>query len=344
MADNEKSKSFWSRPEGKPGMVVLAGLIGVGGYFLYKALPAIIELMQNTLTAIGLGVAIFAILAVLMNDRFRSTVWYLYKGLMRWFTGMAIELNPIAILESYVEDIRAKIVKMEEQLTGLKGQIGKISNKLTKNREEFDKEMRLASEAKKRGLDAEVSLHTRQAGRLKDYVEKIQSLYNRMEILYKVLVKMKYYSEIMVKDTEMTVEIKKEERESITKSHSVMKSAMSIINGNNDKKIIFDQAMEYVVDDIGFKVGEMDRMLESSTDFINNVDLDNAVYEGRGLEMLEQFDKQGLDAIFGQKSLTATNDLYNNLNTLNSLKATSPQPVKITPDSNNNSKDNKKYF
>ena len=62
--------------------------------------------------------------------------------------------------------------------------------------------------------------------------------------------------------------------------------------------------------------------------------------------MLEQFDKQGMDAIFGQKSLTATNDLYNNLNTLNGLKATSPQPVKIAPDNsdNNNSKDNKKYF
>jgi hypothetical protein len=342
MSDNEKSKSFWSRPEGKPGMVVLAGLIGVGVYFLYKALPTIIELMQDTLTALGLGIGIFAILTILMNNRFRTTVWYLYKGLMRWFTGVVIEMNPIAILESYVEDIKNKIVKMEEQLTGLKGQIGKIASKLETNRAAFKKEMELASAAKQLGnRDAEVALHTRQAGRLKDYVEKIQSLYNRMEVLYKVLDKMKYYSTIMVKDTEMTVEIKKEERESITKSHSVMKSAMSIINGNNDKKIIFDQAMEFVVDDIGFKVGEMDRMLESSTDFINNVDLDNAVYEGRGLEMLEQFDKQGMDAIFGNKTKGALpiGELYDNLNNLN---ATPAQPVKIK--CSIDSKENKKYF
>jgi hypothetical protein len=341
MADNDKSiKSFWQRPEGKLGMPILIGLIGLGGFFLYKALPTIIELMQNTLTAIGLGLGIFAILTILMNDRFRNTVWYLYKGLMRWFTGIVIELNPIAILESYVEDIKAKIVKMEKQLTDLKGQIGKINIKLTKSRADWKMEMDRASQAKKMGKEAEVALHTRQAGRLEGYINNMDALYKKMEVLYRVLDKMKYYSEIMVKDTEMTVEIKKEEREAITKSHSVMKSAMSIIKGNDDKKVIFDQAMEFVVDDIGFKVGEMERMLEASTDFINSVDLDNAVYEERGMQMLDEFDKKGMDAIFGHKNQSSLpqGTVYNNLNNFSTP----------TPQSANNSSENtgekKKYF
>lgn len=341
MAENDKSiKSFWSRPEGKLGMPLMIGLLGIGGFFLYKALPAIIALMQNTLTAIGLGLAIFAILSVLMNDRFRSTVWYLYKGLMRWFTGIVIELNPIAILESYVEDIEEKIVKMEEQLTGLKGQIGKINIKLTKNRDEWKMEMERAAQAKKMGKDAEVALHTRQAGRLEGYITNIDALYKKMEVLYKVLDKMKYYSEIMVKDTKMTVEIKKEEREAITASHSVMKSAMNIINGNEDKKVIFDQAMEFVVDDIGFKVGEMERMLEASTSFINSVDLDNAVYEERGVKMLEDFDKKGMDAIFGSKKEQTSLPAGTVYNTLNSF-------IPMTQNAPNNSDasgEKKKYF
>ena len=341
MAENDKSiKSFWSRPEGKLGMPLMIGLVGVGGFFLYKALPTIIALMQNTLTAIGLGLAIFAILSVLMNNRFRSTVWYLYKGLMRWFTGIVIELNPIAILESYVEDIEAKIIKMEEQLTGLKGQIGKINIKLTKNRDEWKMEMERATQAKKMGKDAEVALHTRQAGRLEGYITNIDALYKKMEVLYKVLDKMKYYSEIMVKDTKMTVEIKKEEREAITASHSVMKSAMSIINGNEDKKIIFDQAMEFVVDDIGFKVGEMERMLEASTSFINSVDLDNAVYEERGVKMLEDFDKKGMDAIFGSKKEQGSLSEGTVYNTLNNF-------VPMSQNAQNNNEvtgEKKKYF
>lgn len=342
MNDNDSLKSFWKKPEGKPGMIVLAGLVAVGGFFLYKALPTIIELMQNTLTAIGLGIAIFAILTVLMNNRFRTTVWYLYKGLMRWFTGIAIELNPIAILESYVEDIKEKISKMEVQLTDLKGQIGKISIKLQKSRDDHKLEIDRALQARKMGKEAEVTLHTRQAGRLSNYINNMDALYKKMEVLYKVLDKMKYYSGIMVKDTEMTVEIKKEEREAISKSHSVMKSAMNIIKGNDDKKIIFDQAMEFVVDDIGFKVGEMERMLEASTDFINSVDLDNAVYEERGMQMLEEFDKKGMDAIFGDKkeqTSLPTGAVYNNLNNFSS-----PQPQVLKSNNSENSSEKKKYF
>ncbi len=337
MADDKSLKSFWQRPEGKPGMAIMLGLIGVGGFFLYKALPGIIELMTNMYYAIGLGVGLFALMTILMNDKFRSTVWYLYKGLMRWFTGIVIELNPIAILESYVEDIKEKIVKMEEQLTGLKGQIGKINSKLQKSKADYKMEMDRASQARKMGKDAEVALHTRQAGRLEGYINNIDALYKKMEVLYKVLDKMKYYSEIMVKDTEMTVEIKKDEREAITRSHSVMKSAMNIIKGNDDKKVIFDQAMEFVVDDIGFKVGEMERMLEASTEFINSVDLDNAVYEERGVQMLEDFDKRGMDAIFGAKALPS-GTVYNNLNNF------AVPVIQTVQKGTENSGEKKKYF
>lgn len=346
MTDNDKSlKSFWQRPEGKPGMLVLAGLILGGGYLLYKSLPTLIELMQNMYYAIGLGLGLFVILSVLMNDRFRTTMWYLYKGAMRALTGAVIELNPIRILESYVEDIKEKIVKMDAQIQELKGQIGKLKRKLEDKKEEWKMEMGRASQAQKKGLQAEVALHTRQAGRLQEYINKMTVLLNKMEVLYKVLDKMKYYSEIMVKDTEMTVEMKKEEREMVTKGHSVMKSAMNIIKGNTDKKIIFDQAMEFVVDDIGFKVGEMERMLEASTDFINSVDLDNAVYEERGMQMLEEFDQRGMDAIFGSKNNNNQSSLpqgstYNVLNTLNT-----PTPIQ-NPASNKdeNSSKSGKYF
>lgn len=347
MSDNDKSlKSFWQRPEGKPGMLVLAGLILGGGYLLYKSLPTLIELMQNMYYAIGLGLGLFVILSVLMNDRFRTTMWYLYKGAMRAITGAVIELNPIRILESYVEDIKEKIVKMDKQIQELKGQIGRLKRKLEEKKAEWKMEMDRATQAQKRGLNAEVALHTRQAGRLQDYVKKMTVLLNKMEVLYKVLDKMKYYSEIMVKDTEMTVEMKKEEREMVTKGHSVMKSAMNIIKGNTDKKVVFDQAMEFVVDDIGFKVGEMERMLEASTDFINSVDLDNAVYEERGMQMLEEFEQRGMDAIFGTKHGQPNTALPqgSSYNVLNTINTPTPQVLKNNSNSSNNSESSGKYF
>jgi hypothetical protein len=333
-------KSFWQRPEGKPGAVVLAALIGVGGFFLYKALPTIIELLQNTLYAIGLGAILFAVIALLMNDKFRTTIWYAYKGIMRWFTGMVIELNPIAILESYIEEIKGRLRKMDEQLQSLKGQIGKIQIKLDKNKADWQTAVDRMNAAQRQGKKEAFTLESRQAGRLEEHVKKLESLHSRMEVLYKVLSKMKYYSEIMVKDTENEVAIRKDEREAITKSYSVMKSAMSIIKGNDEKRAIFDQAMEFVVNDIGSKIGEMDRMLEASTDFISSVDLDNAVYEERGLKMLEEIENKGMDAIFGKKDAQALpqGNVYNTLNNF------TQEPIKISNGSKSESGSNKKYF
>jgi len=343
---NEISKtttSFWKKPEGKPGMVVLAGLIGLGGYFLYKALPSIIDLMQNLYTAIGLGVGLFFIISLLMNNRFRTTIWYLFKGLMRFFTGLAIELNPIAILESYVEDVKEKMVKMGEQLTELKAQIGSLNLKIAKKKDECEMSLNRANQLKNdKDRRAEAEMHARQGMRLKASIDKLQALANRMEVLYRVLEKMKYYSSIMVKETEMQVEEAKEERESITKGHSVMKSAMSIIQGNSDKKIIFDEAMEFVVDDIGGKVGQMDKMLEDSMEFISCVEVDDEIYAEKGMKLLEKFDQDGIDAIFGKKDQATPNAISQGSNNYVDLtKIPSPTPISK---SNNESGKTGKYF
>jgi len=64
--DNLTTKSFWQKPEGKAGMVGLAGIILGGGYLLYKALPYLISLTENilylSLLLMGLGALIYVIL------------------------------------------------------------------------------------------------------------------------------------------------------------------------------------------------------------------------------------------------------------------------------------------
>lgn len=52
-----------------------------------------------------------------------------------------------------------------------------------------------------------------------------------------------------------------------------MKSAMNIIAGNSDKRAMFDQAMESIADDVAMKVGEMERFMEMSSNFMDSIDL-----------------------------------------------------------------------
>ncbi|MBK6784296.1 MAG: hypothetical protein IPG79_11445 [Saprospiraceae bacterium] len=56
---------------------------------------------------------------------------------------------------------------------------------------------------------------------------------------------------------------------------------MSIIKGDADKRAIFDQAMEHIADDVANKVGEMERFMEISSDFMSSIDLQNGFLKNK---------------------------------------------------------------
>jgi hypothetical protein len=128
------------------------------------------------------------------------------------------------------------------------------------------------------------------------------------------------------------VQVKKIEREAIRNSHSAMRSALNIISGDKDKRMMFDQAMEAIADDVSRKVGEMERFMELSANFMHSIDLQNGVYEERGLEMLEKWEKEGISFLLGdQKQLLI--DQGNNPRSTLDLNA--PLPVGDRSQTNN---------
>jgi hypothetical protein len=88
-----------------------------------------------------------------------------------------------------------------------------------------------------------------------------------------------------------------------------MTSAMSVISGDPDKRAMFDRAMEVVADDVANKVGEMERFMDMSANFMNSVDLQNGVFEEEGLKMLEKFEKESSFLLMGNSSSSSSLDL-----------------------------------
>jgi hypothetical protein len=292
MSDNiniKGKKSFWQRPEGIPGAVVLIAIVGMLGYGLMQIMPSIIELAENMIY-LGLMIGgVAAVAYVLMDKRVRTLAWYFYKSIIRKVTGAFIQLDPIAIIEGFLEDLNDKMGIMEEQIGSLKGQIRKIKTKIQDKQEKAEHFFGLAKAAQNKGDSALMHLNAKKAAREEKSMGSFVALRDRTEKLYLVLSKMKKYTVIMVDDITHEVEIKKEERETIRTSHKIMKSAVNIINGNSDRKLIFDQAMEYVVDDIGMRIGEMERFMDVSADFMSNMDLEQDMLEDQGMKAFDEW-------------------------------------------------------
>ena len=115
----------------------------------------------------------------------------------------------------------------------------------------------------------------------------------------RILTKMYSNSEILLEDTRDQVKVKEQERKAIRASHGAMKSAMSVISGDPDKRAMFDAALEAINDDVANKVGEMERFMEMSANFMESVDLQNGVFEEEGLRMLEKFEKESTLLLLG---------------------------------------------
>jgi len=296
-----KPKSFWQRPEGVTGTIFAVGLAAAVGYGLFLIIPMLVAGLFSILQLALLLMALGALIYMVLDPKMRALVSYGYKSVMRWITGIFVQIDPIGILQSYVDDLKSNLRKMNKQIGILRGQMHKLKETINTNQKQIKTNLNLASRAKQTDKRAQMVLKSRKAGRLKESNVRLEDLYKKMEVLYRVLTRMHENSEIMLEDVVDQVEVKKQERNAIRASHSAMQSARNIIAGNNDKRVMFDMALEAVADDVSQKIGEMERFMDMSSNFMDSIDLQNGVFEEEGLSMLEKWEKEGESLILGDE-------------------------------------------
>lgn len=297
--DTTHQKSFWSRPEGVTGALFLLGFLGVIAYVLVTYGAALLAFVTQTLGLVASLAVLGVILYMVLDKRTRTLFSYMYQSIMRKITSVFVTIDPIGILKNYVSDLEDNLKKMGKQIGNLKGQMRNLKNMVNQNNEEIENSLAIARKAKQLSNEKQMVLSSRKAARLKETNAKYVALHSRMKVLYRVLTKMYSNSEILLEDTKDQVRVKEQERKAIRASHSAMKSAMSIIKGDPDKRAMFDQAMEGIAEDVANKVGEMERFMELSSDFMNSIDLQNGVFEEKGLKMLEEYEKQSTLLLLG---------------------------------------------
>lgn len=328
MDENYKPKSFWKKPEGVTGALVLGGLILGGAYFVFNSLALIIAATSSLLGLAGIIGVLSLIVYLALDSKARSLIWYIYKSTMRWITGLFVQIDPIAILKSYVADMTANLKKMNKQILQLRGQMHKLKELILNNQKEISSNLSLANQAKEAANKQVVILKSRKAGRLQQSNMKLEDLYQKMEVLYRVLKKMYENSEILKEDVADQVEIKAQEMQAMKASHSAMASAMNVIRGDKDKKAIFEMALEAVADDVSAKVGEMERFMEMSESFMGSIDLQNGIFEEEGLKMLEKWEKENSLLLMGEKGSLLLEDGSHDEETLDlNTKMVSPERV-----------------
>lgn len=299
-----KPKSFWAKPEGAVGLFFLTVLTLFGAYELYKWGPTLVALAENMYYLAAMLLVLSAFLYVVLDARMRNLVFFAYQSMMRWFTGLFVKVDPIGVLKSYIDHLEASLTKMTRQINQLRGQMHKLKELIVNNQKEIQSNLKLAQSARDASKDAQMILKARRAGRLQDSNMRLEDLYKRMETLYHILTKMHDTSYVMAEDLKDQIFVKETERKAIMASYSAMNAAMNILKGDPDKKMMFDQALEVLAQDVSSKMGEMEQFMDMSDKIMKGIDLQNGVFEEDGLKMLEDWEKKGSSLLLGDHKQT----------------------------------------
>ena len=293
-----KRKSMWEQPGGRLGMVILAGIAVGSLVILFRILPYLITLAENTLYfGILLG-AIGLITFLLLDKKFRRIVSVAYFIFMRKITSLFINIDPIAIIERRLEMMEKSIKKMDESMGRLNGQIRKLEGNIKNKKEEMESLIHRAKAQHIRGKKDAALIDERQAVRLEKYINKLLGFLKDSKNWYENLDKIGQMAKFTLQDTRNEVNMQREEYEMARQQHKIFRSVMSIMDGDPDELAMFNDALEVMRNDIESKLGEIERVINSTGGMIDQFEAEKDVDRLKGNELIDRYNRLGMEGIF----------------------------------------------
>ena len=308
----QELKSYWNRPGGKFGVFVGLAILGAIAYFV---IPILTTIVWNTIN-FGIALVCLALFVYAITHRkLRLSLYYFYEMLMKKLVGIVIELDPFIIAEDYLGDMEEQREKLYKQSIDVDAQKEKINMKIKEKRDEISKLMSKAQVAKEKNMLPELGNATRQIGRLDEYIVQLTPIQENLTRIGDYLTKIHKNSAYLIEDAKNELELKKDLYKSVTSGNKALSSALKIFNGDPEKKLLVEQSMEFLKEDIAGKLASMKKAISYSADFMQSIDLDNATYEKEGLKLLESVNPESgykLSASSLQNSPLSPNN-YNDL-------------------------------
>jgi phage shock protein A len=318
--DNSVIKSgkvdLWKQPGGglaKVGLWVMgAGLVAGLGFLL----PFFISLAQNLIHLSLLLGGLGAILWILFTPQTRNLFKIGYLQVCRLITGFFVEIDPIAILENSIKEMKEKLSKVEELIVDIQATFEKMKEKLSEYEADYDRNIKIVSATKKElkkdndqdrvmALQSKLAISNNKVNLLDGQIKSQRNRINTTQKNIKILKKLYSAAKTQVGLGESTLEIKKDEYEQAKKMRSVIRSIRSIFDGSWLTKSTEDQmALDAISNTINGNIAEFNMLLDGSNEILIDYDINTIISADKVDEILN-----GLDETYKLEHKTANDEI-----------------------------------
>lgn len=297
-------KTFWQKPEGKLGIVVLcACAAGAAVFIMPYALAFTIDLVHLAI----LGGGLFVAGAIVLNPTFRAIVSNVFQSTMRGLTNQVIQTNPIGILENTLDKMRKNSQRLAKAVGSCNGAKVGIKAQIDNNADKINHATSLKAQAEKQLASAKDpiaqqrfsltrTMQLQEIGRRMHSNDKLKQIYDQTDKMYNLLVRWQQLGDFNIENTQAQIDNAKEERKAILAAYAGMGFAQKLIKGDPEQLKMLNASLEYLADDNANKLGEMEDFARYSEKYLTNMDLEQGASADDAEKMLAQFEQKLLSA------------------------------------------------
>lgn len=293
----KKAKSFWDSTEGTTGMVVGMAALGLLGWGAYKIMPFVVNLLQNTVYAIVLGlVALGLVWGFVIDGTLRSRLWIGYKLLMRAITFSMIRPDPIGALRVVQANAKKRIGTVQEQTDKVGGQLQIINSTLESYQSDVKQFYKKYDYYKSKGQEStpEALSITSKLGRLGDSIKRLSVSQERTTTFNEQLKRALRALEIIHENIDFEITVVEREYKATNAAHSAWQSVRAAFKGGDMIDEFGQDAFAFLKEDYNNKLGEIDSFMNDSSKFLNDVDISQAMLSQDGLKMLDEMNNRDI--------------------------------------------------
>jgi len=291
-----KVRQFFDRPEGKLGIIGIVLLSAAAIWVGLDVLPWIEKALQNWITTTLMAVAFIIVMYIVFNKKTWTALSAIYQVAMYHIMNFIITLDPIALMKELILKLEKKLVSVRDNIDKLNGMIKQLQDDLAKNKENYEKDFKAMAVLKgKEDFESKLLFteKSRNTGRISSETKTYLDMLRKFQTLYNALTKVEKVCESTIRDTNKEIEHLEKQLKYYKAASNAVKSAQSILYGDPDDRALYLQAMEITKDQMYEKMGRIDRFIETSSKFVNGMDLDNKIFEAEALSVLDEYEKTG---------------------------------------------------
>jgi predicted nucleic acid-binding Zn-ribbon protein len=275
---------------------------------IYKALPYLIAFTQNVFTLTLLMLGLGCILYVVFSPEMRKILKLLYLQICRKITGLIVEIDPIAILENSINEMKKKLQTVKKRITEIGSTLAGLENKQKEYKKEFEmnvgrvkaikeKLMKDNDEKTRMALNGQLTIAQNDITMLDEQIKAQADRITKTKRYLEILEKLEIAATTKIKVAENTVSHKKDEYEQAKKMKSAVQSLTSIFSSSWLTKSMEEQmALNVVSNTINDSIAEMNRLLDGSNDILINYDISSMANASKVDEIIANYDHNGFES------------------------------------------------